>query len=153
MAACIVNLACVARRRVSAPTAPGLAADSPAQLHFWRGASGRRYAHTVYGLIECPPLPRAAYLLVRRDPAGQRQVVYIGSGESSAPSLNLASLRQRGAALGANEVHVHFPAETREARRLVVCDLRAAQFGALAAEPVAVVANATLGLSHSRHSR
>ena len=136
MAACIVNLACVARRRVPAPAAPGLAVDLPARLHFWRGASGRRYAHTVYSLIECPPLPQAAYLLVRRDSAGQRHVLHIGSGESSAPSLNLASLRQRGATVGANEVHVHFPAETPEARRLVVCDLRAAQFGALAAEPV-----------------
>jgi len=133
MAACIVNLARVARRQVPAPTA---AADLPAGLHFWRGASGRRYAHTVYSLIECPPLPRAAYLLIHRDPAGQRQVLHIGSTESSAPSLNLARLRQRGASLGANEVHVHFPAETPEQRRLVVCDLRVAQCGALDAEPV-----------------
>ena len=132
MAACIVNLARVARRQVSAPAA----ADLPAGLHFWRGASGRRYAHTVYSLIECPPLPRAAYLLIRRNPAGRRQVLHIGSGESSAPSLNLARLRQRGASLGANEVHVHFPAETPEQRRLVVYDLRATRFGALDAEPV-----------------
>ena len=132
MAACIVNLARVARRQVPAPAA---AADLPAGLHFWRGASGRRYAHTVYSLIECPPLPRAAYLLIHRDPAGQRQVLHIGSTESSAPSLNLARLRQRGASLGANEVHVHFPAETPEQRQLVVCDLRAAQLGALDAEP------------------
>lgn len=136
MAACIVNLACVTRRRAAAPAAPGLATDLPARLHFWRGASGRRYAHTVYGLIECPPLPQVAYQLVRRDSAGRRRVLHIGSGASSAPSLNLAALRQRGATLGANEVHVHFPAETPEARRLVVCDLRAALFGALAAEPV-----------------
>jgi hypothetical protein len=136
MAARIVNLARVARRQVPAPVAPGLAADLPAGLHFWRGASGRRYAHTVYSLIECPPLPRAAYLLIRRDPAGQRHVLHIGSGESSAPSLNLARLRQRGASLGANEVHVHFQAETAEQRQLVVCDLRAGQFGVLDAEPV-----------------
>jgi hypothetical protein len=132
MAACIVNLARVARRQAPTPAA----ADLPAGLHFWRGASGRRYAHIVYSLIECPPLPRAAYLLIRRNPTGQRQVLHIGSAESSAPSLNLARLRQRGASLGANEVHVHFPAEAPEQRRLVVCDLRAAQFGALDAEPV-----------------
>jgi hypothetical protein len=135
MAAHIVNLASPVSRRAPLPVAPGLAQDLPARLHFWRGASGRRYVHTVYGLIECPPLPKATYLLVHRDGAGRRRVLYIGAGESNAPTLNLAHLRRRGATLGANEVHVHFSAETGRQRRLVVCDLRAAQFGMLAAEP------------------
>src|ERR1700730_9506378 len=131
MAAFIVNLA-RARARPAPPAC--LAQGLPARLHFWRGASGRRYAHTVYGLIECPPLPQATYLLVRRDDAGRREVLHIGLAESDAPTLNLAQLRQRGATLGANEVHLHVLAETAEQRRLVLCDLRAAQFGALAAE-------------------
>jgi hypothetical protein len=104
-------------------------------LHFWRGASARRYVHTVYSLIECPPLPRALYLLVRRHKDGRRDVLHIGCGESDAPTLNLARIRQRGAQLGANEVHVHFLAETEAERRLVTCDLRAGQFGELAPEP------------------
>ena len=33
--------------------------------------------------------------------------------------------------LGANEVHVHFAGQTDAERQLVVCDLRAGQFGAL----------------------
>jgi hypothetical protein len=127
----IVNLARARPRPVPVPCpAHGL----PARLHFWRGASGRRYPHTVYGLIECPPLPQATYLLVRRDDAGRREVLHIGLCESDAPTLNLAQLRQRGATLGVNEVHVHFLAETAEQRRLALCDLRAAQFGALVAE-------------------
>jgi hypothetical protein len=107
----------------------------PARLHFWRGASTRRYVHSVYSLIECPPLPSAVYLLVRRSKDGQRQVLHIDCGRSDTPTLNLARVRQRGAQLGANEVHVHFLAASQGQRRLIVCDLRAAQFGELSCEP------------------
>jgi hypothetical protein len=126
-----------ALRRAAAPEPVdlGLPQDLPARLHFWRGASTKRYVHTVYSLIECPPLPRALYLLVRRNENGRREVLHIGCSESDAPTLNLARVRQRGAQLGANEVHVHFLAESEAERRLVTCDLRAGQFGALSAEP------------------
>lgn len=119
-----------------APVPPGPTADVSGCLHFWRGASGRRYVHAVYGLIECPPLPRTIYVLVRRDARGRRTALHIGCADSDAPTLNLARIRQRGAQLGANEVHVHFRAETYEQRALVACDLRAGQFGGLAAEPL-----------------
>jgi hypothetical protein len=109
----------------------------PARVHFWRGASGRRYVHTVYSLIECPPMPKAGFLLVRRDETGRREVLHIALGDSDAPTLNLAQIRQRGAMLGANEVHVHFLTGTDAERRLAVCDLRAHQFGELACEPIA----------------
>jgi hypothetical protein len=136
MAARILSLAHRAERR-AIPLAPvaGMAIDESARCQFWRGASGRRYMHTVYSLIECPPVPQATYLLARREHDGSRQVVHIASGENSAPTLNLARIRQVGATLGANEVHVHFLAETEGQRRLVTCDLRAAVFGALSAEP------------------
>jgi hypothetical protein len=136
MAAHIVNIA-PARSPVSAPepVALGVPQDLPARLHFWRGASARRYVHTVYSLIECPPLPRAVYLLVHRQKNGRRQVRHIGCGTSDAPTLNLAQVRQRAAQLGANEVHVHFLAATDRERHLVTCDLRAAQFGELSSEP------------------
>ena len=105
----------------------------------WRGASGRGYKHTVFTLIECPPLPKAAYVLARRDGDGRRHVLHIGSGRSDAPTLNLARIRQRGATLGANEVHVLFAATSDEDRHLAVCDLRAGQFGALAEEPARAI--------------
>ncbi len=101
----------------------------------WSGASGKGYVHSVYSLIECPPFPKASYILVRRDQRGWRAALHIGLGESEAPTLNLAQVRQRGAQLGANEVHVHVLARTDTERSLVACDLRAGQFGALAAEP------------------
>ncbi len=136
MAARILSLAPVQRRAPAPePVALGMPQDLPARLHFWRGASAKRYVHTVYSLIECPPLPKAMYLLVHRSKDGRREVLHVGSGESDAPTLNLARIRQRGAQLGANEVHVHFLAETEAQRRLVTCDLRAGQFGELACEP------------------
>jgi hypothetical protein len=136
MAAHIVSIAPVRRPTpVPEPVALGVPQDLPGRLHFWRGASAKRYVHTVYSLIECPPLPRAMYLLVHRDKSGQRKVLHIGCGDSDAPTLNLAQVRQRGAQLGANEVHVHFLPSTDSQRQLVMCDLRAGQFGELTSEP------------------
>jgi hypothetical protein len=117
------------------PAAVGEQLGMPARFHVWRGASGRRYVHAVYSLIECPPLPDAPYTLVHRDRAGNRVALHIASGDSHAPTLNLAQIRHRGATLGANEVHVYLLAETDEQRWLVCCDLRAGQFQELSAEP------------------
>jgi hypothetical protein len=133
MAARIVSLARVQRAPSPVPLSAPL--QAPARVHAWLGASGRRYVHSVYSLIECPPLPKATYVLVRRDQNGQRMPLQVGLGLSAAPTLNLAQVRRRGAQLGANEVHVHFQPETDDAHRLVACDLRAGLFGDLAAEP------------------
>lgn len=118
-----------------APVELGLSDSGPARVHFWRGASGRRYVHSVYSLIECPPLPPSSYLLVKRDEAGHRTVLHVGEGRSDAATLNLAQVRQRGAALGANEVHVHFMAASPAQRQLALCDLRAGLLDELSAEP------------------
>ena len=116
------------------PVSPGLLDQAPVREHAWKGASGRIYKHTVYSLIACPPLPRSTVMLVRREASGTRKVLHIGLADDDAPSMNLARIRQRGAQLGANEVHVHFAAATAAARSLAVCDRRAGQFGALEAE-------------------
>jgi hypothetical protein len=120
---------------VSAPAPVGLPQQAPAREQSWRGASGRHYGHSVYSLIGCPPLPAAGYILVKRDQGGKRIALRVGLGRSDAPSVNLAEVRQRGAQLGANEVHVHFHAGSDNERRLVACDLRAGLFGTLGAEP------------------
>jgi hypothetical protein len=120
---------------VAEPAYPAAAAGShlpaPCQ-HVWRGASGRLYAHRVYGLIGCPPLPPAGYILVRRDAEGRRTPLRIGLGTSDAPTLNLAEIRRLGAQAGANEVHVLLD-PSPAGRRLIACDLRAALLGTLAA--------------------
>jgi hypothetical protein len=132
MAARIVSPAAL---QPPAPVALGLPEEVPAHQQVWRGASGKGYAHSVYSLIACPPLPAASYVLVRRDRHGRRTALRVSLGQSDAPTLNLARVRQRGAQLGANEVHVHFAPASEDERRLVACDLRAGLFGTLSAEP------------------
>jgi len=115
-------------RRITAetpppPAAPGLARGLTSRIHFWRGASGRRHLFSVYSLIECPPLPAAAFLLVRREPDGRRVVLESGAvGHAHAP-LNLATLRQRGARAGANEVHVCLSSDGGDRRDAIAADL------------------------------
>jgi hypothetical protein len=117
-------------------TAPWGPANEPALVcaearfaqafHYWRGASGRRYLHSVYSLIGCPALPQANYILVRRHPDGTREALLFGQTKDDAVSLNLAHLRHEGAKRGANEVHIHLLAETAEERAAVAEDLTAA---------------------------
>ena len=102
-----------------------------------RGASGRLYSHLVYALVECPPLPPAGYILVRRGEDGRRTPLSIGVTVNSAPTLNLAEMRRRGAQAGANEVHVQPEVASEAERRLAACDLRAGLLGTLAAAPAA----------------
>jgi hypothetical protein len=129
MGARVIQLAEVRARR-SAPK-PIAALDTTSELndhfHFWSGASGQRYVHSVYDLFDCPEVPAANFLLVRRDGAGRRSVLAIGNLTHEASSLNLAEIRQRAARLGANEVHVHLLATTPQQRRVVELDLRAGQ--------------------------
>ena len=106
---------------------PQAAADSSPRFHFWTGASGKRYVHTVYSLFDCPPLGLASYVLVRRTGRATREVLAIGRLVEDEATLNLAEIRHRAATLGADEVHVHLlvtsPGECRE----VEVDLLSAQ--------------------------
>jgi hypothetical protein len=102
-------------------------------FHYWRGASGQRYLHSVYTLIGCPALPRANYILVRRYEDGTRVALAFGQTRDDTATLNLAHLRHQGAKCGANEVHVHLLAENAEARAAVEADLIAAHTRRLAA--------------------
>jgi hypothetical protein len=113
------------------------------RLHIWRGASGRRYVHGVFRLIDCPEIADATYVLVRGGSDGRREAVRIDRTKSDAPSLNLAEIRQHAAQLGANEVHVHSLAQSDTARATLVFDLRAGLFGMLAPEAVHVQPSAS----------
>ncbi len=130
MGARVIQLAEVRARR-SAPKPEIATLDVTSELndrfHFWSGASGRRYVHSVYDLLDCPEVPAANFLLVYRDEKGRRSVLAIGHLKHSAGSLNLAEIRHRGARLGANEVHVHLLAPSAHERRVVELDLRAGQ--------------------------
>jgi len=133
MGARIIELAAYRARR-SAECEDATACDATPEaanrFHFWSGASGKRYVHTVYELLECPLLPAANYVLVRREAGARRKVLSIGRVNNAAPSLNLAEIRQLGAELGADEVHVHLLAESAKLAKLVEFDLRTGQIEA-----------------------
>jgi hypothetical protein len=136
MTARIVQLADY--RRVGKPAracieTPVTETDSQAvggRFMFWSGASGKRYVHSIYTLTDCPELPAANFVLTRCDAGGRRAVLAIGRVTSTSPSLNLAEIRQRGAQLGASEVHVHLLAQNGNEMKLVEFDLRTGQFRA-----------------------
>lgn len=92
---------------------------------FWRGATGMKYVHTVYGLLDCPELPPCNVMLIRRS-GGHADVLSIGRVENDAPSVNLAEIRRSAALLGANEVHVHLLGKTQAERAAIEHDLAGA---------------------------
>ncbi|HMN37757.1 MAG TPA: hypothetical protein PKD49_08640 [Hyphomicrobium sp.] len=106
--------------------------DAPTRFHFWTGATGKRYVHTVYSLFDCPPVGMANYVLVRKEGGAKRTVLAIGRVTGDSLSLNLAEIRQRGASLGADEVHIHLLASSAHESQAVEVDLRTAQFAARA---------------------
>lgn len=93
---------------------------------FWQGASGRRYVHHVFSLIECPQMPQATYILVGHDEDGRRIALHVGCVENQAPSLNLADIRRRGATIGAKEVHIHLLGRDTGSRQSIAEDIRCA---------------------------
>ncbi|MCZ7596206.1 MAG: hypothetical protein M5U16_15945 [Hyphomicrobium sp.] len=54
----------------------------------------------------------------------------VGRVNNDAPSLNLAEIRQRGAELAADEIHVHLLADNAKLGKLIEFDLRTGQFEA-----------------------
>lgn len=135
MSADIIELAAIRASRGNVKSVPAAIlaggssqSEQSPRFHFWSGASGKRYVHTVYSLFDCPPVGLANYVLVRRSPNGQRTLLAVGRVAHQAASQNLAEIRQRGATLGADEVHVHFLAASANDAQAVEVDLKTAQF-------------------------
>jgi hypothetical protein len=100
---------------------PGV--EPASSLHVWHGASGTLYTHAVTSLLFCPEMTEATYVLLHRDGDGTARVLRVGCLENTAPSLNLAAIRQLGASLGANEVHVRTLGGTATDRARVAFDI------------------------------
>jgi hypothetical protein len=98
------------------------------RFQFWTGASGQRYVHTIYTLLDCPALSSGNVILVKRDEDGQRTILDVCVVALNSPSLNLAEIRQRGATLGANEVHVHLLADSEREAKRIAFDLQCGHF-------------------------
>ncbi len=108
------------------PTFKSPGFDLAHQHAYWNGASGIRYVHTVFGLLDCPEIPNANIVLARRAANGRAQALYIGRVERDTQSLNLAEIRRTAALLGATEVHVHFLATSAEQRERIETDINSA---------------------------
>ena len=64
---------------------------------------------SVFSLIECPPVGRGNFILLKREPdGGGRKLLAMGRLQQDCETLNLAHIRKLGAELGANEVRI-FP--------------------------------------------
>lgn len=141
MSATVVQLADFrSLRRSCKPASRQPVVDVPStndRFLFWSGASGKRYVHTIHSLFDCPELPAANFVLVRRDANGRRSILAIGRVTSACPSLNLAEIRQRGAQLGATEVHVHLLAQDHLESKAIEFDLRTGQYNGLIGSGVA----------------
>ncbi|WP_045835136.1 hypothetical protein [Hyphomicrobium sp. 99] len=133
MSAEIIQLAAFRSHRQAVEAAPlanlgTTLPEAPPRFHFWTGASGKRYVHTVYSLFDCPTLEDANYILVRRSDRSRRTVLAIGRLSNRCPTQNLAEIRQHSAVLGADEVHVHLLASSSQEAEAVEADLITAQF-------------------------
>jgi hypothetical protein len=98
--------------------------------HIWRGASGTLYVHSATSLLFCPEMAQSTYVLLHRDGDGTARVLRVGCLENTAPSLNLAAIRQMGATLGANEVHIRTLGKTAADRARIAFDIEHALGGA-----------------------
>ncbi len=135
MSAVVVDFASVLARRVSRSRScqDARAYARGALKHdftFWRGATGTRYVHTIYSLLECPELPNANLVLARRHASGRVEIARVCRVEHDAMSLNLAEVRRLAAQLGANEVHVHLLARNKSERAAIEHDI--SECGAIA---------------------
>ena len=97
-------------------------------FHYWQGLTGERYLHSVYRLQDCPELPKANYIMVKKLENGDAIPLFIGQTLADATSLNLAHIRQKAARLGANEIHIHVMADSSAQRNEVERDLLKGQF-------------------------
>lgn len=98
--------------------------DFANRFWYWHGASGKRYIHSVYLADQCPPLPGAVFVAVRRR-GDVREAVAVGRlnkiwdvHQGIAGGLDLNRL-------GAEELHVHLLAREEEAADAVALDLQA----------------------------
>jgi hypothetical protein len=94
------------------------------QFHWWQGASGTWYIHTVYALSQWPAFDQQNYIFARKQSDGRVSAIYIGeTGDGLSRRYGHEKLNP-AITLGATHVHVHLLARSRQARLDVETDLR-----------------------------
>lgn len=97
---------------------------------YWRGASGRRYIHSIYCRDLCPPVSGAVFVIVSLQGSSRRPVAVGRFPPESAGGVLAAAARS-----GEEEIHVHLLARDDAAAEQILADLEAAMTGAPAARP------------------
>jgi hypothetical protein len=96
------------------------ATDGAHRFWFWRGASGRKYIHSIYAMGQCPPVPGALYVAIRRV-GDQRRPMAVGRF-ASVWDDDWSAFRK----LKVDEVHVHLLARDHAHAEMILEDLRKA---------------------------
>lgn len=124
---------CKGQANLAAGASSAMAASSSTvssdRYCLWMGASGKKYVHSVFWLLECPEISAANYVLVRRSDDGTIAACRVGRVDQEAPSLNLAEIRHKGASFGATEVHIHLLADTPKRAKLIAFDIESGRSG------------------------
>ena len=85
---------------------------------YWRGSSGKRYIHTIYKSGNCPPLPGAIYVAVKRT-GSLRMVIAI---DRFSPFWDGTFSAHENA--DADEIHVHLLASDNRIADAILRDLK-----------------------------
>ncbi len=97
------------------------------RFHYWTGASGARYLHSVFAIEETPVFDRAVFVIARRIDADRHDALAVGRFGEGAPAGYDAGLLARLAREGADEVHLHLLADSDWEAARIVADLAAGQ--------------------------
>lgn len=89
---------------------------------YWQGASGRKYIHSIYEPNNCPPLPGALYVGVRRDGGGRQAVIL---GRFLVPA-GFGVVQPMFSGLDLDEIHVHLLARNPAEASAILADLQRA---------------------------
>jgi hypothetical protein len=101
------------------PSDPGL----QDRFWYWHGASGQKYIHSVYEPENCPPLPGAIYVAVRRE-GNLRIALSVGRFTPFWDGTMMSMEAAHVARWGADEVHVHLLAKSAVMAEDILADLR-----------------------------
>ncbi len=94
-------------------------------LFWWQGYSSRYYLTSVFSLKNFVCRERGAFILVRREPTGERTPLLAGSANCISDDLfaNHGDAILRAIRGGATEIHVNLTAETRPRIKAMLEDL------------------------------
>jgi hypothetical protein len=109
----------------------------PEVFHWWQGRSGSWFIHTAYPIYSVPDCDFCNYIFVRRRSDGVCEPLYIGQSGEGRVRLRAHEKFLPAIFIGANEIHMHFLARSKQLRVHVETDLRNGHWTSLNEQPSA----------------